>query len=323
MEKVKVSAPGKLMLFGEHAVVYGFPCIVAAVDQRMQVVAETLARPEIVIDAPDVGIIGYTKKVDLLKNSDNLPKGVQFLETAVKNFFEKYQVKTGLKIKTTSKFSSQFGFGSSSAVTVSVLKALSLLLEIKLSKKELFKIAYRTVLDVQGVGSGFDLAAALWGGVIYYVLGGKRIAPLEVKNLPLVVGYSGVKADTPSLVYQVNQLYRDNRQVIKSVFKSIDILTRQAKKALIKKDFSKIGQLMDINQGLLDALGVNTLKLSRLIFAARKGGALGAKISGAGGGDCMIALVGRESEPIVKSAIRKAGGKVIEVKISAEGVRVE
>ena len=121
-----------------------------------------------------MGVKGYSREIDSLGKRADMPKGVRFLETAVKNFFEKYQVKSGLKIKTKSEFSSKFGFGSSSAVTVAALKGLSVLFKVKLSKKELFNLAYKTVLDVQGVGSGFDLAAAIWGGTIFFVTGGKK-----------------------------------------------------------------------------------------------------------------------------------------------------
>jgi mevalonate kinase len=90
LKKVEVSAPGKLMLFGEHAVVYNRPCIVTTVDQRIRVLIELVFGDEIKIDAPEVGVAGYTKKLGLLGQHKNLPKGVQFLEMSIKNFFEKY-----------------------------------------------------------------------------------------------------------------------------------------------------------------------------------------------------------------------------------------
>lgn len=322
-ERVEVSAPGKLMLFGEHAVVYNRPCLVTAVEQRMKVLTELTSSGEMKIDAPDVGIVGYVKKLDLLGQDKNLPKGVQFLTRGVKNFFEKYKVKSGLKIKTQSEFSSEFGFGSSSAVTVGILKGLSELFKVKLNKKQLFDLAYKTVLDVQGVGSGFDLAAAIWGGTVYFVTGGKIIISLGVEGLPLVVGYTRIKADTPTLVRQVAGLYKNHPKLVDSLFDAITLLTQEAKKALLKGDWKKLGELMNLNQGLLDALGINTPELANLIFAAREAGAYGAKLSGAGGGDCMIVFVKEEKRKAVESAIQKAGGRVIKVRSNAEGVRTE
>lgn len=323
MRKIEVSAPGKLMLFGEHAVIYHRPCIVTAVDQRMGVLLEFTSKDKLEISAPDVNVIGYTKDLNVLNRNGRVPKGVRFLEMAVKNFFEKYEVKSGLKIKTKSEFSSEFGFGSSSAVTVAVLKGLSKLFRIRISNRQLFDLAYKTVLDVQGVGSGFDLAAAIWGGTVYFVTGGKKIIPLKVKKLPLVIGYTGIKADTPTLVHQVAGLYKTHRKLVDRVFDAIAFLTQEAKRTLLKSELQRLGGLMNLDQGLLDALGVNTKELSDLIFAAREAGALGAKLSGAGGGDCMIALSPEKKKKRVARAIKKAGGTVLKVKPNAGGVKVE
>lgn len=311
------------MLFGEHAVVYNRPCLVTAVNQRIKVKIKINDSDVVEVEAPDVGIKGYRKKIDSLGKQINMPKGVQFLEMAVKNFFEKYQVKSGLKVETKSEFSPQFGFGSSSAATAAALECLSILFNMKLGKKELFNLAYKTVLDVQGVGSGFDLAAAIWGGTIYFVTGGKKIIPLKIEKLPLVIGYTGVKADTPTLVRQVARLRLRHLGLVNGIFDNISFLTREAKRALAKGDLKKGGELMNLNQGLLDALGVNTKKLADLIFAARQAGAYGAKLSGAGGGDCMIALVSKKTRATVEKAIKKEKGRVIRVQTGAEGVRRE
>ncbi len=325
MKKVKVSAPGKLMLFGEHAVIYDRPCIVTAVNHRISTEVEILDKEKIIINAPEVKINNYQKEISDLSSDSDLSKGVRFVETAIRNFFNKYKVSSGLKIQTKSEFSSQFGFGSSSAVTVGTLKALSILLDIRMSKRDLFDLAYKTVLDVQGVGSGFDIAAGIWGGTLYFVTGGKEITPLKSKELPLVVGYTGIKAETAPLVRQVAQLRESNPESINEIFDLIEKITNNAVD-LFKKDkldFGKLGELMNINQGLLDSLGVNTIELSRLIYAARNSGAFGAKLSGAGGGDCMIALALGKQKDEVERSIKKSGGKIISIKNNTQGVRKE
>lgn len=319
---IKVSAPGKLMLFGEHAVVYGRPCIVTAVDHRMRVSIELLSGEKIEINAPDVGVKNYVGDILDLRKA-NLPKGVRFVGTAINNFFKTYDVTSGLRVKTKSDFSSEFGFGSSSAVTVGVIKALSELFGKKLTNEQIFKLSYKTILDVQGVGSGFDLAAAIWGGTTYFVTGGKKIVPLNIKELPLIVGYTGIKADTPTLVRQVARIYKDQKRLVEMVFDTIANLVEEVKRALRKSDLKRLGKLMDINQGLLDVLGVNSVELSNLIFTVRENGALGAKLSGAGGGDCMIALSSRGLKRKVETSIEKAGGTILRVKMNAEGIKIE
>lgn len=311
------------MLFGEHAVVYGHPCLVTAVDQRMRVRIEKTKSKVLKIDAPQVEVSGYARDINSLGEKIKMPKGVSFLQRAVKNFFEKYKVESGLKVKTQSEFSAEFGFGSSSAVSVATIKGLSELFGIKLKNKQLFDLAYKTVLDIQGVGSGFDLAAAIWGGTIFFVTGGKKIEPMRVKKLPLIVGYTGIKVDTPTLVSQAASLYRQHPKLVKNIFKTIGFIVEKAKTILLKADWKKAGELMNLNQGLLDALGVNTKKLADLIFATRSAGAYGAKLSGAGGGDCMIALIPERKRKQISCAIEKTGGKYLEVEPNAEGVRIE
>lgn len=322
-ERIEVSAPGKLMLFGEHAVVYDRPCLVTAVDYRMRVSVEPQSKNMIQIDAPEVGVRGYSRSIDSLGRAIDMPKGVRFVETSVKNFYEEFGVASGLKVETKSEFSSEFGFGSSSAVTVGVLKSLSELFGKKMTNEELFELSYKSVLEVQGVGSGFDLAAAIWGGTLYFVTGGKEIQPLKTGNLPLVAGYTGIKADTPKLVRQVAALRERQHNTVDALFDIITVVVQDAREAVVQSDYKQLGELMNINQGLLDALGVGSKELSKLIFAAREGGAYGAKLSGAGGGDCMIAFVSDQKRQSVEKTIEDRGGKVIHVKTGTQGVRVE
>lgn len=310
------------MLFGEHAVVYGKPCIVTAVDQKITVKVASSGEGVMRINAPDLSLRNYEKDlIDLGKG--NVPRSAKFLEFGVRNFFRKYEIKTGINIETKSGFSSQFGFGSSSAVTVALIKALTQLFDVDLDNKELFDICYRTVLDVQGVGSGFDLASAIWGGTIYFDGNTKKTTPLHVKELPLVVGYSGVKADTTTLVKQVADLKVRYPEQVDRIFDLMGEIVEKAKSAILKKDFKTVGELANLNQGLLNSLGVSSEKLEDLIFAAREAGAYGAKLSGAGGGDCMISFVPEARRLQVGEAITSAGGKIIYVKTGAEGVGIE
>src|SRR3990167_7052888 len=95
-KKIIVSAPGKLMLFGEHAVVYNHPCLVTAVDQRMRATVSLLDRQEFQLEASDVDVSNYSKPLSELGAGD-IPKGAKFVEIAVKNLSEKYQIKQGIR----------------------------------------------------------------------------------------------------------------------------------------------------------------------------------------------------------------------------------
>jgi len=329
---IKVSAPGKLMLFGEHAVVHGKPCIVSAVDARMRVFLKKRKDNKIFLNSPDLNLKNYFISIDDLDKPTE--KEVRFVLTAIKNFFEKYKVKRGLpplpkfwcgglEIKTKSEFSMEYGLGSSSAVTVATIKALSEFFEIKMENKELFDLAYKTILDIQGVGSGFDLAAAIYGGILYFVTGGKLIEKIKVKNIPLVIGYSGEKADTPSLVKMVNEKLKENPKKINKIFDEIEEIVNSARIEIENKNWKEVGKLMNLNQDLLRKLGVSSEKLENLIKAALDSGAYGAKLSGAGGGDCMIAIVNKKNRKNVEMAIEKVGGKIIKLKVPGEGLKIE
>ena len=291
------------MLFGEHAVVYNRPCVVTAVDTRLCLGVE-LVDGKVGVEARDV--------------SDT-----RFVDAAFSNFVEKYPVNSGVRVTTVSGFSSQFGFGSSSASTVCVLKALSELTGKKLQNKSLFDLAYKTVLDVQGKGSGFDVAAAIYGGTLYFVTGGKVIEPLKIKNMPLVIGYTGVKADTVSIMNEVSAKMKAQPERVKRIYDAIAKLVNEAKPKMIEGDWERVGKLMDFNQEYLRDLGVSSEKLEALIAAAKGAGAYGAKLSGAGGGDCMICLAPPDKRKNIEDAIQQAGGQVIHVTPGAQGVRRE
>lgn len=284
--KVKASAPGKLMLFGEHAVVYDYPCIVTSVFSRIYVEVERMLG-QFMIDAPQ-------------------SKDLRFVEETVKVFCKKYKVDNKILIKTYSDFSSKFGLGSSSAVTVASINALGRLYKIELSKQEIFDLGYEIVLNVQGVGSGFDIAVATYGGTIYFVTGGKVIEPLSIEALSLVIGYSGTKASTATIVKNLKPNFK--------IFNNIRRIVEEAKISLVNSNWKITGKLMNQNHKLLQELGVSTEKLDKMCQASVNAGAYGAKLSGAGGGDCMIALVSPDKLKLVESNIVKAGGEIIKVK---------
>ncbi len=310
------------MLFGEHAVVYNHPCLVTAVDQRIRLTAEILDEQNFELEAEDVDVSGYSKPLSDLGKGE-IPKGAQFVEIAVKNLYEKFGLDKGLRVTTTSEFSSKFGFGSSSASTVCVVKALSELFSLNLSNKEIFDIAYKTVLDIQGKGSGFDVAAAIWGGTIYFLTGGKTIQPLAIDHLPLIVGYSGIKADTVILINKVKEKFAKNQTRLDEIYKKIEAIVEKSKTFIVSSNWEEAGKLMTENQKLLGELGVSIDKLDNMIEAVLVKGAYGAKLSGAGGGDCMIALSPDGKKGDIEKGIGKAGGEVISVVTNAEGVRIE
>ena len=326
MPSVTASAPSKVMLLGDHAVVYGYPCIVTAVDLRVQVSASLLDTRDVTIHAAGLAQ-PFAATVEQLVSSQALPREVEFVACALRTFWKAYGATFGVEIVTRSQFSQSYGLGSSSAVTVATMKALAEAVGSATDRDRIFRLSYETVLEVQGgIGSGFDVAAATYGGTLYFVTGGTVIHPLAEPVLPLVIGYSGVKARTTVYVRQVARLRQRFPQFVEFIMASIGKVVDDAKRSLEQGDYELFGQYMNLNQGYLHALDVSTPELDSLISAVRQNGAYGAKLSGAGGGDCMIALVGEESRATVETAIRGSGipgAEVLAVRTGADGVRVE
>jgi mevalonate kinase len=256
------------------------------------------------------------------------PKEVRFVLEAVKNFFREYNIESGLKIKTESQFSAKYGFGSSSAVTVCTIKALSEIFEVKMTEKEIFDLSYKTVLDIQGVGSGFDIAAAIYGGVIYFLTGGKKIEPLVAKKIPLIVGYTGVKASTSEIVKAVKVEMEKTPEYYEKLYDDILQVVEKAKTAMENSNWPEVGRLMNQNQEILRKFkapsveyGVSSEIIEKLISACQKSGAFGAKLSGAGVGDCVITL--GENKEKIERAIKEAGGTPVSVDIDYQGLKIE
>ncbi len=321
-KQIRVSAPGKLMLFGEHSVVYGRPSIVSAVDQRLYMNIEIIDSPVFRLDAPDVKVENYEKNLkDLCKNS--VPKGAVYLEYSIRRLSKFLPIGMGLSISTISDFSSNIGFGSSSATVAGLVYALSQLLDLKWSKKQLFDQALLCVRDVKPMASGFDVASAIYGGFLYYIGSGKEIRELDVVNFPLIVAYTGYKTETAVVVGDIAKKRAENIQEVDSIFDAIDQIVFEAEKAFRKYDYEEIGRLMNENQILLQKLGVSDEKIDLLTLSAQKAGALGAKLSGAGRGDCVIVLAREQNRKKVIDIISKAGGEIVDIEIGTMGVRTE
>ena len=308
---ISASAPGKLILMGEHSVVYGHPAIITAVNHCIEVaVSEQIGQSEHLkksgqsVDVRDVIVAPQVKKP-------------HFVEETLKFFREKYQdrhaIQSVIKLETHAQFSDQDGLGSSSAVTVATCKALSEFFGIGMSDRDIFDLSFKAVLNIQGSASGADIAVAVYGGTLYYKDRGSIIEKISGENICLVIGNSGEKAPTIELIQRVARLMKHEPEKVNDIFHNITELVEKGRTVILHNDLQNLGKLMTENHQLLCELGVCTEKLNALVAASMHAGALGAKLSGAGGGDNMFALVTEETKQTVEKAIEQAGGRVIHV----------
>ncbi len=328
MTSVTISAPGKLFLLGEHAVVYNGTCLVTAVDARLQITlnhhAETDQAPRLTINAPDVDLENWSVPLQKVIDRGGFSGPSAFIESSVSVFYRYHPFVSSLHVETRSDFGATLGLGSSSAIVAAMLYGLAKLFDVELSKEQLFEIGVEAIQQVQNLGSGADLAAAIYGGTLYYVNQQPRqFIPVEIESLPLVAVYTGEKAGTVNYVRQVRALRDQFPEIVGNVIDNILAAVESGKTCLENGEWDKFGQLMNIQHGLLHALGVDTIPLATTVLSAREAGAWGAKLSGAGGGDCAIVLVSEDQRLAVVEAVKTVGGEVLDIQVNAPGVRLE
>ncbi|MFT5707165.1 MAG: mevalonate kinase [Oceanospirillaceae bacterium] len=283
--KIKVSAPGSVMLMGEHAVVKGHWAIACAVDKYIEVVLTPRVDRIIKIDS---ALAQYSASLDALKADKNLTFVLKVIELQLAS------LKTGFELKITAQFSHTLGLGSSAAVTVATVKALAQYTQQVLSKQQHLQLSLSVVHAVQGRGSGTDLAASIYGGIIAY-----QIAPCSVENLPLVpqlsLHYAGYKTTTATVLALVAKKEQQAPALHQAIYELMNSITVASISAIKNQQWVLLGELMNMYQGQLDSLGVNDAALSDIVYQLRseagiEAGILGAKISGSGLGDCVISL---------------------------------
>ena len=321
--RVTASAPGKLMLFGEHAVLHGYPCLVTSVDLRYMVSIELIDDPVISIQTPVLEERNevFSIRVEDLQNDPLKQNDTKFILAVLQGMIPKVGYRNGFRIHSDGPIAS-YGLGSSSAISVATVRALSALSSIDLSLDEIFQEAFSAVLEVQKTGSGFDTAAATFGGTLRYQIG-KPIEKLPVENIPVIIAFTGKKVSTVELVNKVIDSEKRNPNFQREIFQSIGTITESAQTAMLKQDWETVGQLADRNQDLLKQLGVSSAKIDKGVKAARMAGAYGAKLSGAGGGDCLFAICNDHQRETIEEALEKVETQVLHLDTDCEGVRLE
>jgi mevalonate kinase len=308
--EIMASAPAKLIMFGEHASRHGKPSIVFAIDQRLHVSIKPRSDEKIFLSAPDMGV----------EKAEYPAKQLEYITASIEIFLNETKCKKkGFDLSTKSEI--EAGFGSSGAAVVATLGALNEFFGTKLKKFDILKLGQKVIWKVQGHGSGIDIASATYGWTILFEMD-KEPKVITKEQLPIVIGNTGVKVKSKPIVEAVEKLEKKFPPILKSIIDNMGNIGLRAKEALEKNDLETVGQLMNINQGMLYGEGVSSLILEKMVFAAKEAGAYGAKLSGAGIGDNMIALVPEDKKEKVAEAINKAGGKALIAKIS-EGLRIE
>ncbi|UPV74209.1 mevalonate kinase [Halorussus limi] len=323
------SAPGKVYLFGEHAVVYGEPAVPCAIERRARVSAEARDDDRIRVHAEDLSLNGFT--VEYSDSSDGAPDvdaaeslvqaGIGYIDAAVEQARDAAgEPDAGFDITVESEIPLGAGLGSSAAVTTAGIDAGTRELGVELSAEEIAERAYRAELEVQnGEASRADTFCSATGGAVR--VEGDDCRGIDAPDLPFVIGFDGGAGDTGELVAGVRAL-REEYDFAADTVEGIGDIVRSGERALAAGDVEELGDLMNFNHGLLEALGVSSRSLDQMVWAARDAGAYGAKLTGAGGGGCIVALDPTES---TETALRYTPGceDAFRAELDTDGVRVE
>ena len=296
------SAPGKIILFGEHAVVYGQPALAVPVMQvhATATVSEN-SRGGIMIEAPNINLSS-----DLSNLAVDHP-----LAAVINSVFSALNIQNppACTIYLQSTIPVASGLGSGAAVSVAIIRALSEFLGLAAPDEQVNKLAFESEKLYHGTPSGIDNTVITYAKPVYFI---KR-KPIKTFHVgapfAIMIGGTGISAPTKESVSAVRKLWLGDKPRWERVFTRVGETVWNARQAIERGDTAELGRLMDANHALLQEMTVSCLELDLLVEAARKSGALGAKLSGGGRGGNMIALVEKENAPAVARALSTAGAK--------------
>ena len=322
---VTCSSPSKIILFGEHSVVYGFPAIVAAISLRSYCQIEPRTDDNVIIDLIDFKTQKKYSNSDFNQEFIEKDKNFSSIISILLVFFKKKEIlkslKNGFTVKIKSDIPIGAGLGSSASIHVSLTNALNNYFDLNLSKEEISNIAYTGEKDVHGTPSGIDNTIVTFGGLLYYQ--NNEFTRFNIHHpITLIVSNTKIPRNTGDLVSGVRQFYEKDKGKAESLFKKIKSLVNVAKQHLESFYLIGIGKAMKKNQDILNKLGVSNEKINNLVVLAEKNGAYGAKLTGAGGGGCIISLTDENNE---KELLAKLNEEVesFKVELDSEGTRIE
>lgn len=303
MPAISATAPGKIILFGEHAVVYGRPAIAVPVTQvnaRTIIMADPKgALGSVRVVAPNIGL---DAELDELSHDDPLAAAIQSVLTILK-----LNAVPSCNIRITSTIPIAAGMGSGAAVTISIIRAFSTFLGHPLTDEQISNLTFEVEKLHHGTPSGIDNSVITYQKPVYFIRD-HHIQTLEVPEpFTIIIGDSGIHSPTANTVGDVRRARQENPALYEGLFDQIGKIVQQAQRTISNGDFKKLGYLMDKNHACLQMIGVSSLELDGLISTARYAGALGAKLSGGGRGGNMIALATPESAKQVANSLQKAG----------------
>lgn len=315
--KSVASAPGKIILFGEHFVVYGIKAILCSIDKRITATSQFSDDKKIRIRS----LLGESEmSIESLNLESVQHKFMKPFFYIAQKAIKENSMEHGIEISIESEIPAGVGLGSSSAACVAVTASVNGLFH-KLPKDEVVKIAIQAERTIFEQNSGADSSVSTFGGLVSYDLksGFQNISSRN--DLSFVISNSTQVHDTQDVVRQVRNFKEENKELFNKLCNEEIEIINNAITSLEKNNLSNLGLLMLRNHDLLKQIGVSTEKIDFLVNEAKKT-SYGAKITGAGGGGCIISLVDNSNMDNTFSNLKKISDCFI-AKIDYDGLKYE
>ncbi|WP_428099073.1 hydroxymethylglutaryl-CoA reductase, degradative [Candidatus Rariloculus sp.] len=301
---------GKVVILGEHAVVYGRHAIGAPIPLTIKALIEDCD------EGIHLMIPRWSVEYQLAAN----PKDRRSFERPAGVVLDKLGL-TGrsMRIEVFPDVPRGMGLGGSAAMAVAIVRALDKHFELGLSDEDVNALAFESEKIAHGSPSGLDNTIASYGKPVVYRPGETPLVePLNITEpIRAVIGMTGCEGLTAKTVRRVREAWLKDRKLYERIFDQIDALTLRGVQAIQDNDVELLGELMNVCHGMLNALQVSTPELEQLVETARHNGALGAKLTGGGGGGSIIAICDGDTEPVA-NAIRAAGFQAMPFNLGAE-----
>ncbi len=309
--KSKASAPGKVILFGEHFVVHGVKAILCAIDKRITVTAETIEGNKILIKS-NIGKLELETGKEISQINSPLKPFYYLANKLIKN------QNIGIQINVKSDIPLGVGLGSSSACCVAGAAAISRLFK-RTSNEEILELAIEAEKTIYENTSGADCTVCTYGGIMEY---DKKNGFKKIESKPsfhLVIANSNIEHSTKTVVDSVNQFKQKDENVFSTLCGKESKLIQDVLELLKENNIKELGKKVSENQEYLETIGISNDKLRDMILVGNSK-SFGSKITGAGGGGCIFALTDESNLVETTNQFRRNNYDCFSVKIDLKGL---
>ena len=312
------SAPGKCILFGEHAVVYGYPALAIAIDILSYCKISDSGQNEIILILKNYdNSFNFSDINDLF---DNLPPKFGQIALGLKLISKKYEILINrIEIEIQSDLWPESGLGSSASSSIALIGALSEFYKLNLKNEDISNLAYEMEKKVHGKPSGIDNITCSQGGLIFFK--DQKFQRFDfLKQFQILITFTGKNHNTKEAIRNVKEFCNNEPKLSTELFNKIGEITEKGLEELKHENIVEIGNLMNLNNQILNEIGLSTPDIEKITKISRSNNAYGSKITGAGKGGCVISIGKLSDLKIIKEKLKKLGYHSKITSINNQGV---